>query len=121
GRRRYVYWLLPVSRPEVINTSKGPAIVHSSDYSTVSAANPAKAGETLVLYANGLGPTRPGVDPGRPSLQHPFRLSIRRSRCCATEHRRQSLSPAGSPVLSGFIKSTFKFPIARPPVQWRWV
>ncbi len=65
GRRRYAYYLLPQSRPEVISTAYGPAIVHSSDFSLVTAANPAKAGEILSLFATGLGPTLPGIDPGQ--------------------------------------------------------
>ena len=38
----------------------------------VSAASPAKAGEILTLYASGLGPTRPGVDPGEPFTEDPI-------------------------------------------------
>ena len=41
-------------------------MVHSSDFSLVSAAKPAKAGEVLTLFANGLGPINPGVDYGQP-------------------------------------------------------
>jgi hypothetical protein len=53
-----------LSTPEVAVTPDGPAVVHSSDNTLVTAAKPVRAGETLTLYATGLGPTRPGVDPG---------------------------------------------------------
>jgi uncharacterized protein (TIGR03437 family) len=33
---------------------------------------PAAAGEILSLYATGLGPTRPGVDPGQPFPDSPL-------------------------------------------------
>jgi uncharacterized protein (TIGR03437 family) len=57
--------LIPLSRPEIVNTASGPAIFHA-DFSPVTAAKPAKASEVLIVRATGLGPTRPGVDPGQP-------------------------------------------------------
>jgi uncharacterized protein (TIGR03437 family) len=57
--------LIPMRTPEVSLAATGPLIVHSSDYSFVTAAKPARAGEVLTLFATGLGPTRPGVDPGQ--------------------------------------------------------
>lgn len=52
--------------PRVAMTSGGPAVTHASDFTLVTAANPAAPGELLSLFAAGLGPTRPGVDPGKP-------------------------------------------------------
>lgn len=66
GIRRYVFHLIPMFRPEVVVTANGPAVVHANDYTMVTAANPARPGEILSLVAGGLGPTRPGVDPGEP-------------------------------------------------------
>jgi hypothetical protein len=66
GIRRLVLHIIPMSWPEVMTTPAGLAIVHSIDSSQVTAGNPARPGETLTLYASGLGPTRPGVDPGQP-------------------------------------------------------
>jgi uncharacterized protein (TIGR03437 family) len=57
--------VIPMSRPEVVITPNGPAVFHA-DFSQVTAANPARAGELLILTATGLGPTLPGVDPGQP-------------------------------------------------------
>jgi uncharacterized protein (TIGR03437 family) len=64
GRIRWVMHLIPIERPEIITTPSGAAIAHSSDFSLVSAAKPAAPGEILSLFAKGLGPTKPGVDPG---------------------------------------------------------
>jgi uncharacterized protein (TIGR03437 family) len=47
-------------------TSNGPSLLHATDFSLVTVAKPAHAGEILSLFAGGLGPTRPGVDPGQP-------------------------------------------------------
>lgn len=66
GRARHLLTVIPMSRPEIVTTSSGPAVKHSSDFSLVSRSKPAAAGEVLSLRATGLGPTRPGVDPGKP-------------------------------------------------------
>ncbi len=66
GTGRLILHLLPMASPAVLSTSAGPAIVHSSDFTLVSPSNPAKTGEILTLFATGLGPTKPGVDPGQP-------------------------------------------------------
>jgi hypothetical protein len=65
GTWSLVIQLIPLKAPEVVTTASGPVIVHSSDYSLVTAAKPAHADEVLTLIASGLGPTRPGVDPGQ--------------------------------------------------------
>jgi uncharacterized protein (TIGR03437 family) len=66
AKRSYVLHLLPMGTPEIVSLNAGPAVAHSSDGSPVTAANPAHHGEALTLYATGLGPTRPGVNPGEP-------------------------------------------------------
>jgi uncharacterized protein (TIGR03437 family) len=42
------------------------ALTHALDFAPVTTAKPAATGEILSLFATGLGPTRPGVDPGQP-------------------------------------------------------
>ena len=66
GKRREIIQLLPMTRPEVVVTSAGPAVFHSDDFSAVTMAKPARAGEVLILTVTGLGPTRPVVDAGQP-------------------------------------------------------
>lgn len=46
---------------------RGEAIVVRGDYSLVSAANPARAGESVFIYVNGLGPVDPPAQTGRPA------------------------------------------------------
>ncbi len=65
GIWKLVVQLIPMRTPEVVLSTTGPVIVHASDNSLVTAAKPARAGELLTLYASGLGPTRPGVEPGQ--------------------------------------------------------
>jgi uncharacterized protein (TIGR03437 family) len=64
GSRTYIFHLLPMERPEIVN-------VWHSDFTPVTAAKPARADEVLTVSARGLGPTRPGVDPGAPFPQLP--------------------------------------------------
>ena len=61
---RFVVCLIPMTRPEIVVTARGPAVVHASDSSLITATNPAKPGELLTLYATGLGPVRPSLEPG---------------------------------------------------------
>jgi uncharacterized protein (TIGR03437 family) len=71
GTVRFVVYLIPMTRPEIVATASGPAVVHADDYSLVTAAKPAKAGEVLTLFASGLGPTRPAPEPGQPFGANP--------------------------------------------------
>jgi hypothetical protein len=66
GKILFLLHVLPRYTPQIANTSQGPAVTHSSDFTVVSAAKPAAAGEVLSLFATGLGPTAPSVDPGQP-------------------------------------------------------
>jgi len=64
--------VIPMSVPQTVMTASGPAVTHSSDFSLVTASKPAAAGETLSLFATGLGPTVPEVDLGLPFPSSPL-------------------------------------------------
>ena len=55
-------------------TNGEPMIAHLSDLRLVTPSNPATPGETLFLFATGLGPTVPGVDFGKPFPSSPRAL-----------------------------------------------
>jgi len=65
GKTRFVLQVVPMARPEILTVNDQPLITHAADSKLVTTSNPASAGETLNLFASGLGPTRPGVDPGQ--------------------------------------------------------
>ena len=65
GRLKFVLQAVPMFVPQVAMTATGPAVFHA-DFSLVTPAKPAKAGEVLIARTTGLGPTRPGVNPGQP-------------------------------------------------------
>jgi len=71
GRVRFVLEVIPMYAAQIVTMSSGPAVFHGTDFSPVTAAKPAKAGEVLIVMATGLGPTRPGVDPGQPFPSFP--------------------------------------------------
>ena len=72
GHLLTVLYVIPVSRPTVVTTAGGPAIVHSSDFSLVTGSKPAAPGEILSLYATGLGPTRTSLEAGQPFPSSPL-------------------------------------------------
>ncbi len=72
GKMSFFFQLLPEERPQVVATANGPAIIHSSNSQPVSAANPAHPGETLTLFASGLGPVRAAINPGQPFPASPL-------------------------------------------------
>src|SRR5712692_10281869 len=67
GSQRFVMRLIPMTTPEIVN-------VWHSDFTPVTAAKPARVDEVLIVSARGLGPTRPGVDPGMPFPQSPAQI-----------------------------------------------
>jgi hypothetical protein len=72
GTRGHILaYLIPMFRPEIVTTASGPAVFHA-DFSPVTAARPGRAGETLIMMASGLGPTRPGLPPGTPYPENPL-------------------------------------------------
>lgn len=71
GSQRWIAQLIPMSAPQVVTTSSGPAVTHSSDFTPVTASKPAAQGEILSLFVTGLGPTVPAVDPGQPFPSSP--------------------------------------------------
>lgn len=58
--------LIPMTWPEVMTIPTGPAVFHTADCSPVTPDKPARAGELLTMSVTGLGPTNPGLDPGKP-------------------------------------------------------
>lgn len=62
GKASGTFYLYPRVRPTIVSTDGGPAITHEN-FVPVTAANPARPGETLIVAATGLGPVKPNLDP----------------------------------------------------------
>jgi uncharacterized protein (TIGR03437 family) len=67
-----VLQVIPTFQPQIVITPGGPAVTHASDFTLVTASKPATAGEILSLFVTGLGPTVPGLDPGKPFTASPL-------------------------------------------------
>jgi len=59
-----------------VDASTGGTLVaqHGADFSLVTAASPAKPGETLVVYLLGMGATSPAVPSGQPAPSNPLAM-----------------------------------------------
>lgn len=114
GKARWVMHLIPVERPEIATIANGPAVAHASDSTLVSASNPAAPGELLSLYATGLGPTRPGVDPGSPfpslapAVASPVSVLV-------NGQPAEVVAATGYPGVAGVYQVNFRTPEATPP------
>jgi uncharacterized protein (TIGR03437 family) len=71
-------FLVAAATPAVIAFPDGTAKAQHADGSLVSAASPAKPGETVVIYLTGMGVTNPAVasGAGSPSNPHPLVTSL---------------------------------------------
>jgi len=54
----------------------GTGAIFHSDYTVVSSASPAKPGEAVLVYVNGLGPVTPGVSDGAAAPSSPLSKSV---------------------------------------------
>ena len=86
GGRRYVFHLVPMSQPGIVVGANGPQIFHA-DFSPVTSVRPARSGETLIVRATGLGPTRPGVNPGQEFPSNPVQEVTHPSMCLSAVKR----------------------------------
>jgi hypothetical protein len=72
GTSRFTLHVIPMQRPKIVITSDGPPLAQSSDLISTRASAPAMPGEVLSLVVTGLGPVRPGIDPGEPFPSDPL-------------------------------------------------
>ena len=74
GTRSFLLTLIPLAPPAILSNNSGPLVLHASDFSQVTSANPARPAEVLSIFATGLGPTKSGPDPGQPFAVSPLAL-----------------------------------------------
>ena len=110
GKLRFVLHVIPMSTPQIVATGSGPAVTHSSDFELVTKSNPAVAGELLSLFATGLGPTRPGVDPGKPFPSSPAAVVNSPIEVTVNGKRAEVLAAAGFPGAVDGYQVNFRAP-----------
>jgi len=109
GRGSFTFYVVPMFRPEVVITPNGPAVTHS-DFSLVSAAKPAAAGEILSLFATGLGPTRTSLAPGQPFPSSPLAVVNSPIDVTVSGKSAEVLGAVGSPGAVDSYQVNFRVP-----------
>lgn len=109
GKIRWIAHLLSVSTPVIVTTAAGPAVFHS-DFTPVNAAKPAKPGELLVMFASGLGPTRPSVDPGELFTADPLQLVNSPVQVLVNANLSELLYAGGYPGTVDYYQINFRVP-----------
>lgn len=113
GRQRHMIQLFPMFRPEVLIGASGPAVFHD-DYRLVSAASPARAGEALIVYAKGLGPTTPVVNPGDPFPSEPFAVATSPVEVLVNGKSSPAINQIGVPGSTDTYRVDFRVPDDTP-------
>lgn len=114
GTSHFVLHVTPLESPDVLTSRRGPEIVHADDYRLVSPARPAHAGEMLILFASGLGPIRPGVDPGVPFTADPVQVVNAPVDVLVSGHAANVLSAIGFPGMENTYQVRFQVPADTP-------
>jgi hypothetical protein len=116
NKRHAVLYLVPLTQPQILVNGNGPAVFHA-DRTLVTSASPAKAGETLTLFATGLGPTRPGVDPGQPFTRDPLQVVNSPVQVLVNGNPGDTLYAAGFPGTVDEYWADFRVPAGTSPGQ----
>jgi hypothetical protein len=114
GKRHGTLYLVLLSPPQIVTAPNGPAIVHANDFSLVTASKPAAAGEILSVFATGLGPTRPGVDPGQPFPASPLQAVNSPVEVIVNGKPAEVLAAVGYPGAVGGYQVNFRVPTDAP-------
>ena len=109
GAARVIFTLIPLSRPEIVTNPNGPSVFHA-DLSQVTTAKPARAGEILILTATNLGPTRPGVDLGKPFPQSPLQQVNSPVNVMVNGQAADVVNKIGWPGLENVYRADFRVP-----------
>ena len=110
GTWRWIAHVIPMARPEVTMLPSGPAITHSSDFSPVTGGPPATQVEILSLFATGLGPVIPGVDPGQPFPSSPLAVVNSPVEVIVNGKAAEVLGAAGYPGAVDAYQVNFRLP-----------
>ena len=119
NKRHPVLYLIAPVQPQIVVAAGSPAVYHT-DFTPVTASKPASAGEALVAIATGLGPTKPGVDPGQPFPAYPANpLQLVNSPVGVTVNQQSGevINAIGWPGLVDTYRVDFQIPPGTTPGQ----
>ncbi|MGH9718796.1 MAG: hypothetical protein ACRD8O_01170, partial [Bryobacteraceae bacterium] len=109
GRHTVSIHLIPIFRPEVLIGPSGAAVFHS-DYRPVTAASPARAGETLIVHARGLGPTNPSINAGDPFPSEPLAIATSPVEVLVNGKSSPAINQIGLPGTTDTYRVDFRVP-----------
>ena len=113
----FLVYLIPMVRPEIVDLGGLPAVAHASDGKLVTPSSPAKSGEMLTLYATGLGPTRPALQPGSVFAADPLQVANSPIEITVAGEIAEVLYAGGYPGTTGGFQVNFRLPasVTAPP------
>jgi hypothetical protein len=109
GRQRLLIQIYPMFRPEIVNDANGPVVFHS-DFSPVNSARPARAGETLIVYAKGLGPTTASLNPGDAFPSEPLAIATSPVEVLVNGKSSPAINQLGVPGTTDTYRVDFRVP-----------
>jgi len=117
GKFRIIFYVYPKHRPAVDISPTGPAVYHTADFSPVTAASPARAGEILTVGARHLGPVRPELlPPGtRPFKADPVEMVNSPVEVTVNGKEAEVINKVGWPGTYDLYRVDFRVPSGLPP------
>jgi hypothetical protein len=110
GKMRWVLHLIPMEVPQIVSFFGFPSVTHSNGSSFVTPDRPAEAGEILSLLVTGLGPTKPGVNPGQPFPSSPPAVVNSPVTVTVNGESAEVISAVGSPGAEDTYQVKFQVP-----------
>lgn len=115
GTRSFLLTLIPLASPTILTNAAGPLVLHSADFSLLSSAKPAVPGEILTVFASGLGPTNPGVDPGQVFPSSPLAVTNSPVEATVNDNSAQVLYAGGYPGTTNVYQLNLQLPSSVQP------
>lgn len=95
----------------------GPAALLHADFSLVSAASPARRGETLLLFLTGLGPVTPTIADGAAAPSNPLSVVPGLVKVFVGGREAAIIFKGLAPGLAGLYQINFTIPLSAPTGQ----
>jgi uncharacterized protein (TIGR03437 family) len=109
----YTLRVTPFS-PGIFVTPAGAAVLKNADFSLVSPANPAQAGEVLSIFCTGLGAVTPRVASGALAPAAPIALTVARPAVTVGGRDAEVLASALAPGFVGLYQVAIRMPQGAP-------
>ena len=110
AKAQFLLQIVPAARPDILVTPAGLPGVFHADWAPVTAANPARAGETLIAYASGLGPTRPVLAPDAVFASDPLSVVTSPVEVIVAGQPSPAINQVGVPGTAGTYRIDFRVP-----------